>query len=113
MVAGVVALVVLPETKGTRCPETIVDAVLELKSAKQNALPTQIATGLAAVISVGISTVVGIVVASANENAITGVGAGVGTGVVMLGALAAAYKTFGPKRSWRELHRAQSSGCCP
>lgn len=66
IVAGVVALVVLPETKGTRCPETIVDAVLELKSAKQDALPTQIATGLAAVISIGVSALVGVVAQSAS-----------------------------------------------
>ena len=99
VIAGTVALLVLPETKGKRCPETIVDAVLELQSAKQSALPTQIATGLAAMISIGVSVLVGVVVQSASESVIGAVGAGVGTAVAALSGLGACYKFFGPKRS--------------
>ena len=62
----------LPETKGTRCPETIVDAVLELRTAKTSALPTQIAVFLTSVVGVGLSVIVGNIVAEVVQSRAAG-----------------------------------------
>jgi hypothetical protein len=113
IVAGVVALVVLPETRGTRCPETIVDAVLELRTAKTSALPIQIAAVLASIIGVGVAIIVGSIVAQATENRVGGAAAGVALGVAALAAVGGCYKACGPKKSWRQLHRQKGScSCC-
>lgn len=112
VIAVTVALVVLPETKGTRCPETIVDAVMELRIAKKSALPIQIAAGLASVIGAGLSVIVGIVVAEATQSQVGGAAVGIGLGVLVLGAVGGCYKVCGPKRSWRELHRDKGNSCC-
>ena len=112
VIAGTVALVVLPETKGTRCPETIVDAVLELKTAQQSALPTQIAAFLTSIIGIGLSVIVGNIVAEATQNQAAGIASGIGLSVVVLGAVGGWYKACGPKKTWRQLHRGKSSSSC-
>ena len=112
VVAGTVALVVLPETKGTRCPETIVDAVMELRTAKQSALPTQIAAFLISVIGIGLSVIVGNIVAEATQNQAGGIASGVGLSIMVLGAVGGWYKACGPKKTWRQLHREKGSSCC-
>lgn len=112
VIAGTVALVVLPETKGTRCPETIVDAVLELRTAKKSALPTQIAAVLISAIGIGLSVIVGTIVAEAAQSRAGGVAAGVGLSVVVLGAVGGCYKACGPKKTWRQLHREKGRCCC-
>ena len=113
IVAGVLALVVLPETRGQNSPETIAEAVIEAHSAEQrhDDPAFKIAAVLAGVIGVGMSVLVAFVVEAA-----VGLEAGIATGVgltpLVMGIVGLCYRRLGqPRPNWRELHRSKSKPC--
>lgn len=87
IVAGALALVVLPETKGERTPETIAEAVASLDSVslKKDDPAFKIAAVLAGAMCIGASVLLGFVVGSTADNTAAGAGAGAAGGAVSLG----------------------------
>ena len=114
IIAGALALVVLPETRGKKSSETISDAVLELHTlALQHDDPAyKIASVLGGAIGVGVSILVGFVVQAATGSVLGGVGAGIGLAVVLLAVVMLCYRSVGlPVKNWRELHRQKGKRC--
>ena len=115
IIAGVLALVVLPETRGQHSPETIAEAVIELRSVGQrdDDPAFKVAAVLGCAIGLGISVLVAFVVEAAVGLAV-GLAAGAGLAVLVLCVVALCYRRLGrPRPSWRELHRTKTKRCCP
>ncbi len=114
IIAGVLALVVLPETRGQNSPETIAEAVMELRSTRQREDDPafKIAAVLGCAIGLGISVLVAFVV-EATAGLAVGLSVGAGLALLVLCATALCYRRLGRTRGWRELHRTNTKRCCP
>lgn len=116
IIAGVLALVVLPETRGQSSPETIAEAVIELRSTEQRRDDPafKIAAALGCAIGLAAGCLVGFVVQAATNNVLLGVGAGIGLALVAVSVVAICYRrVVQAPPNWRELHRSKAKRCCP
>jgi hypothetical protein len=99
IIAIIVALLVLPETKGLPSPETIADAVVEMKTKLNDAnrRAHQVAVVLGQLIAVGVSVLLGLVVAAAisgegnRQSIIAGASTGTGSALLLCGSIGLCY----------------------
>jgi|EP01044_Picomonas_judraskeda_P005342 MFS family permease len=115
LIAGALALVVLPETRGQKSPETIAEAVIEVHSVeqRQDDPAFKIAAILGCAIGLGMSVLVVFVVEAA-VNLTVALIAGFGLAVTVTSVVWLCYqRSAQPRPNWRELHRSKSKRCCP
>ena len=99
IIAIIVALLVLPETKGLPSPETIADAVVEMKTKLNDAnrRAHQVAVVLGQLFAVGVSVLLGLVVAAAisgegnRQSIIAGASTGTGSALLLCGSIGLCY----------------------